>query len=267
MKRIAQLLCITITTSIWASAQNQFIGIYRLQNKGCGDYIMEQANVATPNDFEEVCKAFKIAHKSENPACYFINESQNAIVYEYVTQLYTGACKYKEIVVTKGSSLESIRATQNELYTRYKGNYVTAPVEKVVFTAKAATAEKPYTKAFAHFTTTIIPQQNQGKRAYTVQLHSKNSKQAIIIKFTPEQLGNSNSKNANTITIVLPPNTTITQKLGEAVFYTMQYSEPVNYAPTKDEKSLIETVKSFTKEVIDNNKQEIIPMGAVGVRG
>jgi len=108
IKSVLILLLLVLSTRIYA--QINFVGIYRIQSKGCGDYVCETKEVANDAEYDTISKAFKTEHSKQNPNTYYIDNSTFAIVLEYTTHLFPGACEYTEIIMQRGSSLEKIRA-------------------------------------------------------------------------------------------------------------------------------------------------------------
>lgn len=264
-----------IFLSSTVSSQNQFIGIYRIQNKGCGDYVMEQKEVTDGVAFEQASKEFKVNHKNENPSTYYIKSTENALVIEFTTHLYPGACQYKEIRVLKDVSLEKIRADYNELYTKYKGVYVTVPKETVVFNAvlNDAVNGQVVSKEYTNIAVKIIFHKSNGNSAYTAQLSNKLKDRAMVVKFKTFKEGiptliDGRGNNIKDVTIVIPPNGTITQKLGNAEFYEMHISEPQTYNIEAKEADYLKSIKTWIKEQVDTKEKKIKSFsGSPGVRG
>lgn len=258
------LLFVGMLLTHFLNAQNQFIGIYRVQNKGCGDYVLEQKSVKNGVEFEEVSKDFKAIHKDESPSTYYLKTTDNAIVIEFTTHLYPGACKYKEIRVLKGTSLEKIRTDYNEIYTKYKGVYVSAPKETAVFDAvlKNEVNGQVFSKEYTNIAVKIISHKAQGKSAFTAQLSNKHSTKAMVVKFKTHKEGiptlvDDKGNNTEEIKIVIPPAATITQKLGNAEFYEMYISEPQDYNFGVKETDHIEKIKSWIKEQVKTKEKKI----------
>lgn len=268
------LLFVGMLLTHFLNAQNQFIGIYRIQNKGCGDYVLEQKSVKNGVEFEEVSKDFKANHKGENPTTYFVKATDFAIVYEFVTHLFPGACKYKEIRLQKGTSLENIRKTQNEIYTKYKGNYVTAPQEIVVFKGVEINDvdNKMTTKEYTHLTLKIMPQTKNGSKAFAAQFVNKHPTKALVVKIKtfkngipPKKDGLINQTEEKHI--VLPPAAIITQNIGEADYYELLISDPQDYKNDTSEIDFIETIKNWTKQKLTKKELDNPKVTVTGVRG
>lgn len=264
MKRTIIFLSAILIQSIVYS-QSYMVGIYRIQNNGCGDYMMEQQTIETGAEYETASLNFKANHKSENPTTYFVKVSEYAIVFEYTTHLYPGACKYKEIILKKGSSLEKIRAEQQDIYTRYKGNYVTAPKEIAVFSGKEVTSiqDEITTKEYSNLIVKIIPSSNSGQKTFATQLTNKNQNKSLMVKIKTVKKGSETQ--AEEKKVILPPGATITQKMGEAESFELLISEPFENFENLEEIEIVEKVKNWTKELIDLKKTT--KTGAIGVRG
>jgi hypothetical protein len=276
MKTIKTLfLFVGMLVSGATMAQNHFIGIYRIQNNGCGDYVMEQKEVPDGATFDQASLEFKANHKNENPRTYYIKSTENALVIEFTTHLYPGACIYKEIRVLKGSTLEKIRADYNELYTKYKGVYVTAPKETVVFNAvlKDDANGQIISKEYTNIAVKIISHKSNGKSAFTAQLSNKLKDKAMVVKFKMHKEGiptlvDGKGNNSDEVTIVIPPNATITQKLGNAEYYEMHISEPQTYNIKAKNVDNIENIKNWVKEQITTKDKRIESLsGGIGIRG
>ncbi|WP_445747243.1 hypothetical protein [Polaribacter sp.] len=270
------LLIVGLFLTHFLNAQDQFIGIYRIQNKGCGDYVLEQKSVKNGVEFEEVSKDFKLNHKEENPTTYFVKATDFAIVYEFVTHLFPGACKYKEIRLLKGSSLDKIRENSQDSYTRFKGTYVTAPQEIAVFNGVEINDvdKKNTTKEYTHLTLKIIPQKKNENKAFAAQFVNKHLTKALVVKIKTFKNGNPPKKDGlinhtEEKHIVLQPGAIITQNIGEADFYELLISDPQDYNNDTSEIDFIVSIKNWTKQKLtkkelDNPKTKMTSIGGRG---